>query len=277
MTAPVPLAVRVSGSGPDLALIHGWGLSGRIFDPVVERLASRFRVHVIDLPGYGDNRDVAVADTTGKADRPAIAAIADAVMASLPDRVALCGWSLGAHIAVAALARHSKQVDRLILCAATPCFVQNADWPHGVPAHLLGSFESLLKLGPKNLLQRFATLINQPDQAARQLIRQSTEVAALTLPTTSALQSGLQLLKSLDWRPLQAKILHPVLLLHGDLDPLMPLAGAEAMQRAFPAARLEVFAGSAHTPFLSQPDRFVALLAEFAQLAQPAPVEILPA
>lgn len=264
MTATPPLAVRVSGSGPDLALIHGWGLSGRIFDPVVTLLAAHFRVHVVDLPGYGDNRDV-VLPGAGKD----MAAIADAVMASLPKPVTLCGWSLGAHIAVAALARHSKQVDRLVLCAATPCFIQSADWPHGVPPHLLGGFETLLKLSPKNLLNRFATMINQADQAAQELTRQSTEVARLQVPTTDALQGGLGLLKSFDWRALQPKIRHPVLVLHGDVDPLMPLAGAEAMQRAFPRARLEVFSGAAHTPFLSQPERFAAMLAEFAQLALP--------
>jgi pimeloyl-ACP methyl ester carboxylesterase len=54
------------------------------------------------------------------------------------------------------------------------------------------------------------------------------------------------------------------MVVHGDADPLMPLAGAQAMASLFPAAQVETFAGSAHTPFLSRPDRFVEALQRFA-------------
>lgn len=272
MTQASALAIRTCGNGPDLALIHGWGLAGRIWDPVVEPLATRFRVHVIDLPGYGDNRDAAL---PGNESGDNIGAIADAIVAALPERVSLCGWSLGAHIAVAALARHQQRIARLVLCAATPCFIEKDDWPHGVGPQLVGSFETLLRMSPRNVLSRFATMINQGDQAARQITRHATAVvesAGAPLPTQEALQGGLRLLTDFDWRPLAPKIRHPVLLVHGDLDPLMPLPGAQALQASFPAARLDVFQGSAHTPFLSQPERFVAALAEFMESVEFAPV-----
>ena len=47
------LHVEVSGNGPPLVLLHGWAMHGGVFAPLVERLRSRFSLHVVDLPGHG--------------------------------------------------------------------------------------------------------------------------------------------------------------------------------------------------------------------------------
>jgi pimeloyl-[acyl-carrier protein] methyl ester esterase len=54
------------------------------------------------------------------------------------------------------------------------------------------------------------------------------------------------------------------LLVHGEHDPLMPLAAAQWLAGHMPNARIEVFPGAAHAPFLSQPERFAELLKRFA-------------
>jgi pimeloyl-[acyl-carrier protein] methyl ester esterase len=264
----VSLACRVrrTGRGADLALIHGWALSGEVWAPLVDRLSERFTVHVVDLPGYGGLADGKPGDTApaGATAGDNLGAIADAVMAALPERITLCGWSLGAHVAVAALARHSRRVERLVLCAATPCFVRKPDWPHGVTPELLGTFETMLRLSPQKVVSRFAAMINQGDAAMREVARHTTAVAELPLPERAVLLGGLTLLRQIDWRPLAQKIHQPVMVVHGDADPLMPLPGAQAMASLFPAAQVETFEGSAHTPFLSRPDRFVEALRRFA-------------
>jgi len=48
-----PLHVETFGSGPDLVLLHGWGMHGGVWGDFALRLAERYRVHVIDLPGHG--------------------------------------------------------------------------------------------------------------------------------------------------------------------------------------------------------------------------------
>ena len=51
------MRVRESGSPSSAAvlLLHGQGLDGRIYGALAARLASRFRVLVPDLPGYGES------------------------------------------------------------------------------------------------------------------------------------------------------------------------------------------------------------------------------
>ena len=45
------------GQGPDLVLLHGWGMNGAVWQQTVESLQPYFRVHVVDLPGYGHSAE----------------------------------------------------------------------------------------------------------------------------------------------------------------------------------------------------------------------------
>ena len=47
------LAAWRFGRGPDVVAIHGWPLHGATFRRIIPRLAERFTVHVVDLPGTG--------------------------------------------------------------------------------------------------------------------------------------------------------------------------------------------------------------------------------
>ena len=56
-------------------------------------------------------------------------------------------------------------------------------------------------------------------------------------------------------------------LIHGESDPLMPLSAARWLADHLPQARLEVFHGAAHAPFLNSPERFAELLIEYCHAA----------
>ena len=101
MTAPlVFLPGWCVGRGPELAAVDA--LKGTI----------------LDLPGYRD--------------APLIAnfhAAADDIAARLQPRTRLCGWSLGAQMALAIAARAPEKVGKLVLIAGTASFVQRAGSP----------------------------------------------------------------------------------------------------------------------------------------------------
>jgi pimeloyl-ACP methyl ester carboxylesterase len=56
----------------------------------------------------------------------------------------------------------------------------------------------------------------------------------------------------------------PTLVMHGERDPVIPVANARLLAGAIPGARLEVLAGAGHVPFWEQPERCARLIAEFA-------------
>src|SRR5712671_4767 len=47
------LHVESTGEGPELVLLHGWAMHSGFWGALMPRLAQRFRVHAVDLPGHG--------------------------------------------------------------------------------------------------------------------------------------------------------------------------------------------------------------------------------
>ena len=247
------LRLASRGSGPDLALVHGWGLGPGVWNDLAETLAADCRVHLVNLPGYAGTPD----------DGEDFAATADALAAALPAGTICCGWSLGGMLALAAAARHPGRFGGLALVGSTTRFVQDDGWPAAQPPELLDTFRRAIAGDARSTLTRFVMLFNQGDTRGRAVARALTPLLADGLPATATLLRGLGWLADADLRDLLAGLRLPTLLLHGDQDPLMPYAAAEALAARIPGARLEGFAGCAHAPFISAPERFADLLRRF--------------
>jgi len=214
-------------------LLAGWGFDSRVWRPVAERLAGEFRI------GYE--------------------------LDAAPPGAVVCGWSLGAMRALKFANEKPAVAARLILVAATPRFVQAPGWTCAQPPELLESFAAAVATDPLAALKRFAALMNQGDDCARDITRRMHELLRERIPDSATLAAGLAELRDTDLGKSVAATRHPTLLIHGERDPLMPLAAAEWLAAHMPDARLEVFAGAAHAPFISQPDRFAQLVREFGQ------------
>lgn len=252
------LALHSSGDGPNITLVHGWGLGSGALGNLAQALGEHFTVNRVDLPGYGDSPLV---------ECETIEAVADALAKTLPPRAMLCGWSLGAMVCLACAARHPRLVARLVLVGATASFVVREGWGEAMSVAELDEFRNALRVDSAQSLKRFASLIHrggpQPREAQRTL-------DAGDAPTASdaALQASLDLLAQTDLRPMLDAVRQPVLLVHGEADPLMPLAAAERLMRALPNAQLDVFGDSAHAPFATDPARFVESVLRFAGLIE---------
>jgi len=283
---------HVSGHGSDLALIHGWGIGKAVWQPVIEDLARRFRVHLLDLPGYGtpeqhwDKRSwpgqgqqaheqTACGDVEcsspfdaltnlSSCDMPSFIDTAAALADTLPKGCILCGWSLGSQLAMQASVLRPGHFSRLVLVASTPRFTQDADWPHAQTPALLDAFETALGEDPGTTLKRFIALLNQGDTQARANARSlAHSLSGSKLPDAATLVQGLGWLRDVDLRQQLAAIALPTLLIHGENDPLMPLPAAQWLKEQLPHAQLEIFAGAAHAPFLNDPERFARLFGDF--------------
>lgn len=239
---------------PDLVLIHGWGLRREVWSPCLDALREVADVRLADLPGYGETPDA------GRS----FAEAARALAASLPARATLCGWSLGALLAMQAARLAPERIGKLILVGVTPRFTQDEDWPAAQPASLLDEFTAAVANDGRVTLQRFVALFNQGDSKARPIGREiARNVLSSPPPATATLLAGLDWLRDTDLRGQAPEIACPLLLIHGAHDPLMPLAAAQWLADRLPQARLEVFADAAHAPFLNDPERFARLVGDY--------------
>lgn len=251
----------IRGSGPELALLHGWGIGAYVWQPLVDPLARGCRVHVLDLPGYGSQPD----------DGKDFAQTAQRLIESLPAGVTLCAWSLGASLAIRAALSCPERVAALILVGGTPRFTCDEDWPAAQSAELLDRFASQVQDQPEQTLQRFAALISQGEDDPRQLARALLlALRESPTPAASTLRRGLDWLREVDLRQKMRDLFQPCLLLHGANDPINSLAAAQWQERTLPRARLEVFPAAGHAPFLANGERFVRHVVDFCQRASAA-------
>ena len=227
----------------DLVLVHGWGFGSAVWRPVVDLLAAEFRLHAVDLPGYGGN---------------------DAGPVRVPPNAIVCAWSLGALEAMQWALAEPKRISRLVLVGATPRFVQAADWPHAQPPEVFDRFAEMVAASPATALKRFAALVNQDDIQARSLLRSLSALIEGGRVEAPTLLSGLAELRGTDLRAAVPGISQPTLVLHGANDRLAPPAAGRWLADHLPRCRLQMFPEAAHAPFLSDPQRFAELLVAFA-------------
>lgn len=238
-------------SGPELVLVHGWGMNAAVWDGWLPGLAARGRVRTVELPGHG----AAAFDPR----RSRLSDWAETCLASAPARAFWLGWSLGGLVALQAALLAPQRIAGLVLLAATPRFVQAPDWPWAMAAETLHSFHDQLARDHRATLERFLALQARAGDQARTTLRTLRQrLAAKPLPQPAALSIGLDLLAGSDLRGQLGQIRCPMLWLFGNRDTLVPGAVGQALAGLLPSARVRVVAGAAHAPFLSHPEPTLA-------------------
>lgn len=253
--------IETVGDGPPLVLIHGWGLHGGVFAPLVDRLSDRFRMHLVDLPGHGYSREDATPLT--------LQATVAEILARTPP-AAWLAWSLGGLFALHA-ASVSAQVRALALVAVTPRFVRGEDWPQAVEASVFEQFGKDLQQDYRGTLERFLALDTIGSEHARAELRTLKEnLYARGEPSPQALKQGLALLEQSDLRGSLPAISVPSLWISGHRDRLVSPAAMQAAAAMTPGSRYLDIAGGGHAPFLGHADQVADQVRDFMENLPPA-------
>ncbi|WP_166869301.1 alpha/beta fold hydrolase [Salinibacterium sp. ZJ70] len=112
--AVTEIGARRAGQ-PAFVLVHGIGVSSRMFLPLTLRLAREGSVHLVDLPGYGFAPDPKTHVSLDDHVEVVAALVRDAGL----DPVVLIGHSMGAQVVTAVGERYPDLVDRIVLIAPT--------------------------------------------------------------------------------------------------------------------------------------------------------------
>ncbi|WP_072313696.1 alpha/beta fold hydrolase [Agrococcus sp. Marseille-P2731] len=98
---------------PPLLLLHGGGVAGWMWQPLLERLGNRVRAIVPDLPGHGGSASTDYASHEGAAD-----ALERVLEERAPGGATVLGFSLGAQLAVLLTARRPELVTDAVVVSA---------------------------------------------------------------------------------------------------------------------------------------------------------------
>jgi pimeloyl-ACP methyl ester carboxylesterase len=226
---------RVGGpqDAPAVVLLHGLGVSSRYMLPLARELTPHFRVHAVDLPGFGHSEPAPAAlDVPGLAD--ALLGWTDAAGLRSP---ALVANSIGCQIAVSAMARSPGAFGRAVLVG--PTFDRRGRGAAGQIGRLL------------------CTGVHERPGLAAVIVRDYAACGPRRVVRTArhALAHRIE-----DDLP---EITAPVLVVRGGRDAVVPQRWAEEVIAALPDGRLAVVAGHGHALNYSAPGALAAAIRPF--------------
>ncbi|NMP28431.1 pimeloyl-ACP methyl ester esterase BioH [Rahnella sp. SAP-1] len=238
----------------DLVLLHGWGLNAEVWRYIAERLVSHFRLHLVDLPGYGRSQGYPALS---------LAQMAQEILAHAPEKAVWLGWSLGGLVASQAALDAPQRVTQLITVASSPCFAAQETWP-GIRPEVLQGFQQQLSDDFQRTVERFLALQTLGSESARQDARLlKSMVLDLPMPPVEVLNGGLTILEQQDLRLPMQQLTQPFLRIYGALDGLVPRKIAPLLDAQWPNSSSAIVDKASHAPFISHPDAFCQLLTNF--------------
>ena len=252
------LLVESTGHGPPLVLLHGWAMHSGLWGPLIPRLAKRYRVHAVDLPGHGHSAPLVPFTLNG------VVAVLGGFFATVGEPLTVLGWSLGGLIAMRWALRDRTRVGRIVLVSTSPRFVAGDDWPHAMSGETLTRFGDELHSAWKLTIQRFLALQVQGSEHGRVVLASMrNQVFARGEPSPKALFDALAAIRETDLRAELVGITQPALVISGSRDTLAFPEAGRWLADHLPDTRFVLIEGAAHAPFLSHAEAFGAVLDDF--------------
>lgn len=251
--APEPELVHYTerGQGPALVLVHGLMVTGAMFDPVLDRLASHHRVVVPDLRGHGCSRGLAPPYTV-----EALAADLSRLLDHLGiGSAAVLGYSHGGTVAQQLAVDEPGRCARLVLaCTYAFNMATPREWFEGHVGSLL-----IRGLG----MRRLARLTVAPARDELGPERARWLAALMADQDRTRMLQAWQAMRRFDSRPWLARIGCPTLVVAGTDDTGIPIHHTQMLHQGIPHARLAVVDGAGHTLIWTHTEQFLTLVEAF--------------
>jgi len=252
------MTYRTLGRGPTLVLVPGLASTYRTYAPTLHRLARRFRTVTIDYPGENPDDGALLGSISHEDMVEDLLRLLDRLP---PGRAHLFGLSFGSTLTLRALHRAPDRFGRSALQG-------------GFARRKLGPAERLaLRIGRRfrgttsGLPFHEASLRrkNRRTFPAEMGDRWTYYVDQIGRTPISGLTHRLDLLSRLDLRPILPEIHHPLLLIHGTGDRIVPPARCTELAALLPRSEKVLMAGVGHQPHFTHPEELARLVGDFCE------------
>lgn len=211
-------------------LIHGWGFAPKAMNTVL----SIQNITIIDLYNNCETKSFegSVKNIAGKITKP----------------INVVAWSLGGLYAIKLAKLYPEKINKILLLASTPCFMQSEDW-QGITKEQLKDLKGLLQENKAKALKQFAGWCATGEENIKQALSFAKTILANEIHANELL-SLLNILEEQDLREEFKHIKMPTKLLLASKDSLIKQTNFE---NDFSNLNIEVLQGSHLLPFfLSQ-------------------------
>ncbi|MFM7069458.1 MAG: alpha/beta fold hydrolase [Actinomycetes bacterium] len=247
------VAVRCSGAGPALVLLHANGGDHSDFDAVAGQLASRHAVHAVDWPGWGDAGSTAEPSAVGYAE------LLPQLLEQLPGGpFVLVGNSVGGFAAILAASQRPDLVRGLVLVnpgGFTPRWLGTIVVCRVVGSHRLAPL--MMRVLPRLYLRRSSPWVTEIRNRSVEMSRTPDRVRVFAAVWRSFTAP------EHDARHAASRLEVPTLLVWGRRDPVLPwLVDGRRARGALTAAKV-VALPCGHQAFAEMPAEFLNHVEQF--------------
>jgi len=241
----IPVHYKVTGEGPHLLLLHGWGCDLEIFKPIQDHLSQRYTTYSIDFPGFGKTPDPPQPWGTEE-----YTTLTEEFIQQLNlVNPILLGHSFGGRISIRLAAKHPIQ--KVILTGGAG-LKPKRKLDYYLKVYSYKTVKNVLKLpGLRNyseqILEKYRKKSGSSDYQKASGIMRQTLVKVVNE----------------DLKYLLPGIKASTLLVWGENDTATPLSDAKVMEKEIPDAGLAVLKNAGHYGFLEKLSEFLIIVDHF--------------
>lgn len=255
-TKPLPFHYTETGNlrGPSVVFVHAFPMNEKMWDDQVAALKKDYRVITLDIRGFGKS----------KLSHPyTLEFVVDDVITLLDhlkiEKTVLCGLSMGGFVALRAVQRNPERFRGIVLA--------DTKSEPDLDSSRLGRYKGIKLIEEKGLSEFVDEFITKSLAPSLDGKKPSTFLKAKKIAMNnkiSGVQAGLLALTSrTDTSADLGKIQTPTLILQGELDAVIPMSSAKALNEKIAGSKFFIISKAGHLSNLENPKEFNERLIEF--------------
>ena len=238
---------EVFGEGKDVLVLHGWGADIRAIKPMADALSGKFKVWLVDLPGFGQS-DLPSGDWDVYAYADFVKKFADALEIADP---ILIGHSFGGRLSIILAAKKIMTPPKIILVDSAGIKPR-----HGVDYYC--------KVYTYKIMKRVAALMGKLSKPLEEKIK--SRFGSSDYKNANPLMRKVMVrVVNEDLTYLLKDIACPTLLFWGEKDDATPLSDAKKMEKLIPDAGIVTVPGGGHYSYIDNFPLFNAVSNKFLE------------
>jgi pimeloyl-ACP methyl ester carboxylesterase len=264
------ISTLTMGRGPDMLLLHGLGATKSSFFDTAAALSRDYRVHALDLPGFGSSSKPATAPYNAAYFAESVLGLMDALGL---DRAHLVGNSLGGRVALEVGIRAPERVNGVALLCPAVAFVKRKRGYHPL-VRLLRPELGILphRFGRRTISNQFLSLFADPSAIDPSVADIVVDEFQRIYGSPGARLAFLSAARNVyldrpfgrdGFYPRLAGLQRPALFVWASHDRLIPAALARHVAEWLPAAEQIVLDACGHAPQVERPEQVNGLLRRF--------------
>ncbi|MEK9174988.1 MAG: alpha/beta hydrolase [Patescibacteria group bacterium] len=259
----------VSGSGPNLLLLHGLNMGWGQWYPNIREFSRHFRVYAVDFPGAGGSTKIH--PRTINFERHLVGSLEEFIRIKNLTPLNILGHSIGGWVALRLVLRKRSMINKIILVSPLG-FSERTPWRYRLLGiHFLAQLlaRTVMRHSRSNMKKFTESVFHDVSTLKEEFVDyyyESTRGSIINHPFLflNRLAGFLKVRKEFVLLDELSKVGIPTLVILGEKDPIV--SPTKKQSEAFgliPAAQVEIFLNTGHVPSTEKSEEFNKLVIHF--------------